>query len=328
MNKRGIIKSLVRTIVLSTSLLVACPPALFAHALFSSPTGTGGHASGASHSISVSSSSQSALSNLIVASGVTKTINVGASGVLDLRNLIVNGVLNIFTSDPSITVDAQSINVGKSGRIVLSGTASGGTSAPSLNLTAITLNNLGQIVSPGGITTNLDDKGSVHSCLGSLFAGNGQSVLNVTAAGGSVFANTSTLDLNSINVTGDPTFYNSGDINLTGDLSNYGAALAIISGGSVNLGSYTVQTRLTAGGTGSNIAIIAGAAVTTVPASGVATFPNPLSSGPPQPIRYGYRPDNSRRQYNLQWLHHRLFDDEYLSWCRRQYSFGCLSGDE
>ena len=277
MKKRGIIKSLVRTIVLSTSLLVACPPALFAHALYTSPTGNTNHAAVTPHG--TSSSSPSTLSNLIVASGITKTINVGASAVLDLSNLVVKGVLDIVTSDPSLTIDAQTITVGKSGRIVLSSSGTGASSAPNLNLTAGTLNNLGQIVSPGGITTNLNDAGSVRSNLGTLLAGNGQAVLNVTAGGGSFFANTPTLDLNSINIGGDPTFYNSGTIMLTGNLENYGAGLAIISGSNINLGNYTLQTRLTSGGVGSNIEIIAGAAVSTNPTSGVSTFPNQLSSG-------------------------------------------------
>lgn len=95
-----------------------------------------------------------------------------------------------------------------------------------------------------------------------LNVGNVSGVLNSNANELHEFTKSNNLQLGNICTTGDPTFYNTGDIQLTGDIS-VGENLAIISGGNITstsaLKSITTQD---AQGQGHEIYLIAGAKIT------------------------------------------------------------------
>lgn len=98
--------------------------------------------------------------------------------------------------------------------------------------------------------------------------------VNTTGSGAHVSADTGTLTLGTQNLSGDPTYFNTGDITIGGDLI-VGEKLAIIAGGNIS----TSQSSLTIkaqdlGGQGQDIFIVAGANVTGTGSS----FPNPATT--------------------------------------------------
>lgn len=94
-------------------------------------------------------------------------------------------------------------------------------------------------------------------------------LVNVNAACTHVTATSGDLNLGTMNLTGDPTYYSvTGDVSLSSSISTNGANLAIIAGGDVIMTAGGINTS-SVGGNSGNILIVAGAFVT-APASGSA----------------------------------------------------------
>ncbi len=92
--------------------------------------------------------------------------------------------------------------------------------------------------------------------------------VNTTAAQAHVITNTSLLALGTTNITGDPTFYNTGgDIDVSGLGAFPGQALAIVASGSIGDNSNTALNTSSATGNGGAITLIAGAQFTSSGAS-------------------------------------------------------------
>ena len=99
---------------------------------------------------------------------------------------------------------------------------------------------------------------------------NVQGTVNVTAAENHIVAATNNLVLGNINVSGDPSFYNTatnGDITIAGDLTFGGQDLAIVAEENVVTSAVAAVNTSSSSGRGGDITIIAGANVT---ASGTA----------------------------------------------------------
>lgn len=86
--------------------------------------------------------------------------------------------------------------------------------------------------------------------------------VNISAGCITFGASTGNLQIGSINVTGDPTFFNTAGSLTLGNLSNTsGANLALIARGDVVVNGGTIDTTNPSGGSGGNLTVIAGANV-------------------------------------------------------------------
>jgi hypothetical protein len=88
-------------------------------------------------------------------------------------------------------------------------------------------------------------------------------IANITAGMAHVTTDSNNLALGAMNLSGDPTYFNTGDIQITGNIS-VGEALTIVSGGSIYIpvGSTVTQIMAASGSTGYDITMIAGANIT------------------------------------------------------------------
>ncbi|MBX9879403.1 MAG: hypothetical protein K2Y22_13160 [Candidatus Obscuribacterales bacterium] len=115
-------------------------------------------------------------------------------------------------------------------------------------------------------------------------------VARITAGIAHVMTANPTLKLGEMNLSGDPTYFNTGDIQITGNIL-VGEALSIVSGGSIYIPNGTTVNRIQANsattGQGFDVTIIAGAnitggtgstgAISGSPPSGAATSPVTIS---------------------------------------------------
>ncbi len=227
----------------------------------------------------------------LISSGANLNIAAGGS--------ITNSLLAGMTSTIPVMQAVNNINllVG-SGSLVNSGliTSAGNVNIASQILQNLQINNsLGTIQALNAINigdTTTQAKVDLSILGGDLisrqlnsFSGNGsvdvavrdlQGVVNVTAGELHVLAETNNLLLGNINLSGDPSFYNSavnGDVTIAGDLNFGGQDLAIVASRNIvtAAGAGVISTSSTTGNAG-NITMIAG-----------AQFTASSSSGPPAP---------------------------------------------
>jgi hypothetical protein len=185
--------------------------------------------------------------------GITNYGTITSSGNLDLYS--ASGTI---TNSGTVASESGSINIGSGGGQPLKIQNSGGTFEALLG--SINIQNAGGIDFRGG---NLIAN-TVNLCGGSGSADvNADSItgtVNTSGDAAHVTSHNGLLTLGDINVTGDPTYYNKGNIKITGNIS-VGEDLAIIAGGNVTTaaGVTSITARDTRTGWGHNITIIAGA---------------------------------------------------------------------
>jgi hypothetical protein len=94
-------------------------------------------------------------------------------------------------------------------------------------------------------------------------AANISAITNITAGAAHMRSTGDSLKLGNLNLSGDPTFFNTGDIQITGDI-NVGEALSIVAGGDIYIPDGSTVNFITAGAglQGFDINIIAGANIT------------------------------------------------------------------
>lgn len=104
---------------------------------------------------------------------------------------------------------------------------------------------------------------NIHSGCGlvDLNVGKVEGILNVLSAGGlSISTNTPSLQIGELNVYGDPTILNTGDVTLQAtDTPTGGAPLVVVAGGNI-LSNPGVNIDTSSAGNGGNIVLVAGAA--------------------------------------------------------------------
>src|SRR5262249_25940758 len=102
---------------------------------------------------------------------------------------------------------------------------------------------------------------NLYSGRGSIFANVGEVTgkLNNYGRESHVYTDVDTLTLGNVCMTGDPTFYNTGNITINGNL-DVGSDLSILAGGDITTTSGVTLIRArSGGGDGRNITIVAGA---------------------------------------------------------------------
>lgn len=105
--------------------------------------------------------------------------------------------------------------------------------------------------------------------------------INVSAGEAHVLASTSNLILGTMNILGDPTYFNTtGSITLNSAISTNGADLAIIAFGDIlsAAGATTIDTTPSAVASGGNILMMAGTAFSVAPPPGAGPFNNPAGT--------------------------------------------------
>lgn len=109
---------------------------------------------------------------------------------------------------------------------------------------------------------NIDaGKGSVIAALGEV-----SGLANITAGAASFGANTSNLQIGSLNIDGDPTYFASaGNLTLSNLPNTGGQPLALVASGNVVVSSGVIDTTNIAGGNGGALTIIAGANFASIP---------------------------------------------------------------
>src|SRR5262249_6529240 len=113
-------------------------------------------------------------------------------------------------------------------------------------------------------------KGSVDIAADSITG-----VVNVTAGTANVGARGAALNLGTMNISGDPTFWSTGDISIPGVLNAFDSKIAYLAGGNIIINDgATIQSR-SAQPQGNDITIVAGANLV----STAVQFPTQIGSG-------------------------------------------------
>ncbi len=243
----------------------------------------------------------SALNNIInagtIASSGNLSVIVGGS--------IVNALPAGVTGTAAIMQAAQNLNIlTGTGSLVNSGilaAVSGNINIASTTAQTLTINGIGGrmdalhgIINVGDLTSvlrqNLDIQGGDFAAREiNLFSNNGIIRADINAVSGTlstiageahVAANSNTLVLGNLDLSGDPTYYNTGAIQLTGNISVL-EDLSILSGGT--LSSTSGLTSITARGSdgqGHQIVLVSGAQLSPVCGNCVSTLAGgPTTSG-------------------------------------------------
>jgi hypothetical protein len=220
----------------------------------------------------LASFTMSALGNLVNTGTVTGTGNLtmSAGGTLTNTGLVsAGGDLNMLTANVVNSGLLQSLN----GNINLNTvTASnimvnniGGTFEAlkgAINVRDLASTDLKDLTMVGG--NYLSKELNLNSCGGTveLRADDLTGVLNIKAAVAHTFSSTDTLTLGNLDLTGDPTFYNLGNINING-LVSVGEDLAIVAEGNVTATSATAKLVANDGSNGAQILVLAGVDIDT-----------------------------------------------------------------
>ncbi|MDR3615253.1 MAG: hypothetical protein P4L53_16970 [Candidatus Obscuribacterales bacterium] len=243
-----------------------------------------------SHSGSITDILPSNLSYLNAMSASGLTINA-INNVLNQGSITSGGVLNInaggsisnvSTGSTVATISAPTVNLtSQTGSFTNSGTIAATVSHLTINSpNTITFQNTGGNLSANAGNINFRDSsyagsggltltgGNLNAQNVNINSGTGAVEANVNGLGGLVNINadsahvtaaTANLDLGKMNLTGDPSFYNTtGNVTINTNLTYSGQALAVVAHGDVDFAS-NVTTISTAGATGGNITILAGA---------------------------------------------------------------------
>ena len=101
-------------------------------------------------------------------------------------------------------------------------------------------------------------------------------VVNVTACNAHIGARTPDLKLGTLNVSGDPTYFNTGgDVTLNSGVTSSGAALAILASGNISISGGDVNT--TGAGAGGDLLMVAGATISASPPASGQHGPDPTT---------------------------------------------------
>lgn len=205
-----------------------------------------------------------AAQNLNIMTGAGALVNSGIMAA-------IAGNINIASTTASTTAQALVIN-GAGGRFeALQGIINVG------DVTSVIRQNLD--ISGGDFAAKelnlLSNKGIIQASMNDV-----RGVLNTIAGEAHVSTNSSTLVLGNLDLSGDPTYYNTGPIQLTGNISVQ-ENLSILAGG--NLSSTSGLTAITArggDGQGYQIVLVAGAKLSPDCGNCVSTLAgNPTTSG-------------------------------------------------
>ncbi len=219
--------------------------------------------------------------NVTAGGSITNSLLAGMTGALPVMQAVNN--INLLVGSGTLVnsgliTSAGNINIASQ---ILQNLQINNTHGTIQALNAI---NLGDPLTQAKIDLNVTGGDLISKQL-NLFSGNGsvdvyvrdlQGVVNVNAGELHVSAETENLLLGNINLSGDPSFYNSavnGDVTISGDLNFGGQDLAIVASRNIVTapGVGVISTSSTTGNAG-NITMIAG-----------AQFTASSSSGPPAP---------------------------------------------
>lgn len=124
-----------------------------------------------------------------------------------------------------------------------------------------------------------------------------QGKLNTYGSEAHVVANSETLTLGDVCLSGDPTYYNNGNISLTGDIS-VSENLAIVASGNITSMSGLSSIKSNGGGQGHDIYLVAGAAIS--PACGSCTGTMPPGTPATTSVNVGPGPSATGGDINLE----------------------------
>lgn len=224
---------------------------------------------------------------------VSDIINAGqilssASLTLSAGGNIVNALPTGIAGASPLMQAANNLNlINGSSQLVNSGIMSaitGNVNISTLNPANLLLNNVnGQILAQLGSINFRDenfigkfdtlvDGGSLFSKTLNIWSGTGNSSLeldeltgkvNISAGTAHILSNTENLHLGSMNILGDPTYFNSGNILIDSNISTNGNALAIVAGGAITSQSGATISSTNPAAAGGDVLIIAGVQFTT-----------------------------------------------------------------
>jgi hypothetical protein len=233
---------------------------------------------------------ESALANIngskIVADNIFNHLGASITSAVPLNLTAASKIVNsgsiaanhLSVSSPSVvnsgSMDATAGNINLSspvpGHIVFDNT--GGTMAATGNINV-------RDAAFSGKYDFLLKGGNVIANSVNIFSGDGTvkvnvddltGVLNISAGAAHVLTSTPNLTLGAMNITGDPTYFNQGDITISNPISTSGQPVAIISSGNV-LGQSGGSISTSHTGNAGTILIIAGAAFSTAPPNALCT---------------------------------------------------------
>jgi hypothetical protein len=196
----------------------------------------------------------------------------------DVNFLVGNGTLSnhglVQSTGGNINIDTPRVTTGlniQAGAITGSTGSAGTFSAQDgdINVHSSTYFGFSNVNMLGG--DYLSQQLNINAGLGNLngYVGNVTGITNITAGVSQFGAATPDLKMGTLNVFGDPTYFNTlGSLTLSSVPATGGADLALIASGDVVVTSGTIDTTDPLGGDGGNLTIIAGANVTASPTSG------------------------------------------------------------
>ena len=227
--------------------------------------------------------SLTAMNNIVNAGTISSAGHLSAIAGGSIINSLPTGVTGIQPVIQAVNNLNLTSNIGN---IVNSGLIN--SIAGNINITSqiannLVLNNIGGRLQALNGALNIRDSafagkfdvslfgGDIAAKTLNIFSGNGtvnlnvnqiDGLLNLTAGAAHVNANSPKLQLGTLTLSGDPTFYNQGNILLSGDISFPGQDLAIISGSDIIAnGAQIINTS--SANLGGQITMVAGAAFTT-----------------------------------------------------------------
>ncbi|MBX9771663.1 MAG: hypothetical protein K2X29_09845, partial [Candidatus Obscuribacterales bacterium] len=246
----------------------------------------------------------SAINNIVNAGTISSSANLNLYAGGSITNAGVNGATAVMQAMQNLNMTAMSGQIQNSGVMAA---MLGNINVQTATMANLTMNNTNGVMQAlnGQINIrNMMDIAKVNTTLTggdylskqlNIYSGSGtadvnanniSALMNITAGAAHVTSVSETLKLGNIKLSGDPTFFNTGDIQLTGNIE-VGEALSIVAGGDIYIPVGSTVTTILAGNfpNGYDINIIAGANITsgasgstssvagTPPAIGAATAP-------------------------------------------------------
>ncbi len=224
----------------------------------------------------------SAINNIVNAGTISSSANLNLYAGGSITNAGVNGATAVMQAMQNLNMTAMSGQIQNSGVMAA---MLGNINVQTATMANLTLNNTNGVMQAlnGQINIrNIMDIAKVNTTLTggdfisrqlNVFSGDGSAdmnvnnisgLLNITAGQAHVSTISQNLSLGSMNLSGDPTFFNTGDIQITGDIL-VGERLSIISGQDIYIPNGATVNSITARTTNSgfDITIVAGANITT-----------------------------------------------------------------
>ena len=212
----------------------------------------------------------------------TASENLNIGSVQTVGDLQLTNQLGSFTNHQSIVSDQGSITFDASDSAHLTIDNTNGVVKAlngSINIRNAAYSGVGNSTVNGG--DFLSENFNIHSGQGTAEVAVNDLTGTVQSSGTALhlLASTDVLTIGSQCLTGDPTYYNTGNISITGNI-DVGEKLAILATGDITsvAGVTSIRAR-TGGGIGQDIVMVAGAALT--PSTGATTVPGGTMSGSP-----------------------------------------------